>query len=105
MNTYYTDSHYVTLFVHDGSRHNVPHAIKREHVEKHLRTLEQEAKVVLGKSGADHVVYAVKSYDADGSFVLLDAYMLPLNDDDFYSRTESLQRKRDCRIYALHKMK
>ena len=103
MYTAFTDSRFVTMFIHDDSIYTVPKAIARDRVGEYLRNLEQEARTVLNETGFDHVVYAVKSYDACGSFVLLDVYMLPLNDDDFYSRTESLCRESSCQIYALHK--
>lgn len=105
MYTAYTDSRFVTMFEHTNSRYLFPKAIERNQVDGYLREMEALAKAELDKTGADHVVYGIKHYNQDGTFVKFDVYLQPLNDGDFYSRTEAIQKDGDCRIYALHKRK
>jgi len=96
------DGVWITLFVHDGRRYLVPQYLEIKKVGAYLLELEAQAKALMEKSGAAHVVYAVKSYK-DDMLDQLDAYMEPMDDDTFYSRTEDEQQHNPgCIIYALH---
>lgn len=69
-------------------------------VDGHLRKFAKEAREVLQKTGADHVVYGLKRYDEDGDLEHVKFYMVPMNDEDFQKDVATLK---GCTIYALHK--
>jgi len=76
------------------------HMAKLE-MQRNLRKFEIEAKKLLSKTGADHVVFGVKQFAEDGKLQEIRFYMKAMDDDEFYSRTGSF---RNCQVYALHKM-
>lgn len=69
-------------------------------VEKDLQKFEQEASIILKKTGADHVVYGLKVYDDEGELAAVKFYLKPMNDEDFQKDVASLK---DVVVYALHK--
>ena len=96
------DGVWITLFVHGNSRYLVPGYIEITKMGAYLLELEAQAKALMERSGAAHVVYAVKSYK-DDVLDQLDAYMEPMDDETFYSRKADEQKSNPgCIIYALH---
>ena len=69
-------------------------------VAGHLRRFAEKAKEVLDKTGADHVVYGMKQYDADGELEHIKFYLEPMGDEEFQSDLATLK---GVTIYALHK--
>lgn len=69
-------------------------------VEKNLQRFEQEAAIILEKTGADHVVYGLKTYDDEGELAAVKFYMKPMNDEDFQKDVASLD---GVVVYVLHK--
>ena len=69
-------------------------------VAGHLRRFAEEAKRLLENTGADHVVYGMKTYDEDGTLEHVTFYLWPMNDEEFQSDVATLK---GVTIYALHK--
>lgn len=70
-------------------------------IAKYLQAFEMDAKEVLEKTGADHVLYGVKQYE-DGTLTEVRFYMIPMNDEQFEKDVAS---KRGVVVFALHKRK
>ncbi len=70
-------------------------------MQENLRKFEIEAKKLLNKTGADHVVFGVKQFAEDGKLQEIRFYTKAMDDNEFYSRTGGLH---NCQVYALHKM-
>lgn len=64
-----------------------------------LREFEKQARNVLERTGADHVLYGVKRYDENGQIEKITFYMEPMTDEQFEKNVASLN---DCVVYALH---
>lgn len=71
-------------------------------VNKYLAEFENEAKELLDKTGADHVVYGVKLFSEDGKLEEVEFYMLEVEDKKFYENFASAE---NCIVYAVHAMK
>ncbi len=69
-------------------------------VAKNLREFAAEAKKILLKTGADHVVYGLKEYDDDGDLDEVRFYLAPFTDADFQKEVVPIK---GCVIYAVHK--
>lgn len=70
-------------------------------MQKRLREFELEARKLLKKTKADHVVFGVKYYDKEGKLTEIRFYLKPMSDEEFYRRTGELH---GCQVYALHKI-
>lgn len=70
-------------------------------MQKHLREFELEARKLLKKTKADHVVFGVKHFDEEGKLTEIRFYLKPMSDEEFYRSTGELH---GCQVYALHKM-
>lgn len=70
-------------------------------IAKYLQAFEVDAKEVLQKTGADHVLYGVKQYE-DGTLTEVRFYMIPMNDEQF---EKDVANKRGVVVFALHKRK
>ena len=70
-------------------------------IAKYLQAFEMDAKEVLEKTGADHVLYGVKQYDGR-TLTEVRFYMIPMNDEQFEKDVAS---KRGVVVFALHKRK
>ena len=71
-----------------------------ESVEKNLQEFEKEAKKLLEKTGADHVLYGVKDYDETGSLEEVRFYLIAMTDEEFEKDVAS---KSGLTVYALHR--
>lgn len=65
-----------------------------------LREFEVEAKKLLKKTGADHVVFGVKLFDDDGRLEEIRFYLKPMDDAEFERSVANLP---GCQVYALHR--
>ena len=70
-------------------------------IAKYLQAIEMDAKEVLEKTGADHVLYGVKQYEGR-TLTEVRFYMIPMNDEQFEKDVAS---KRSVVVFALHKRK
>lgn len=70
-------------------------------IAKYLQAFEVDAKEVLQKTGADHVLYGVKQYE-DGTLTEVRFYMIPMDDEQF---EKDVANKRGVVVFALHKRK
>lgn len=70
-------------------------------IAKYLQAFEVDAKEVLQKTGADHVLYGVKQYE-DGTLTEVRFYMIPMDDEQF---EKDVANKRGVVVVALHKRK
>lgn len=68
-------------------------------IPKVLQSFEKDAAKEMKKTGADHVLYAVKIYGVDGQLATVQFYMNPMSDEEFYKITGKV---RGAIIYALH---
>lgn len=68
---------------------------------KYLQAFEMDAKEVLQKTGADHVLYCVKQYE-DWTITEVRFYMIPMDDEQF---EKDVANKRGVVVFALHKRK
>ena len=68
-------------------------------VASNLRKFEQEAKRILKETDADHVVYGVKYYNADGNLDRVHFHLMAVTDERF----DSIARLSDVVVCALHK--
>ncbi len=68
-------------------------------VAVNLRKFEKEAKRILNESGADHVVYGVKYYNAHGNLDRVHFYLMAVTDERF----DDIALLSDVVVYALHK--
>ena len=74
----------------------------RKKILENLQRFEVEAKKVLDKTGADHVVYGRKLYNEDGELEEVRFYHFPMSDKEFEKRVAN----QPCQqVYALHKRK
>ena len=94
----------VKVWINDGSLYQIPHYVRADKINQYIaewgHVLFQKCKEI----NADHYVYAVKTLDDDDAMVKeVDIYMTPLDDDDFYKRTEALQKQKKVIVYAWHK--
>lgn len=65
-----------------------------------LKLYGKQAKELLEKNGADHVVYAVIEYTPESKMKEVQFYMLELDDATFQERVNLLT---DSVVYAVHK--
>lgn len=70
-------------------------------IAKYLQAFEMDAKEVLEKTGADHVLYGVKQYEGR-TLTEVRFYMIPMNDEQF---EKDVANKRGVVVFALHKRK
>ena len=70
-------------------------------IAKYLQAFEMDAKEVLEKTGADHVLYGVKQYE-NGTLTEVRFYVIPMDDEQFERDVAS---KRGMVVFALHKRK
>lgn len=70
-------------------------------MQKRLHEFELEARKLMKKTDADHVVFGVKHFDEEGKLKEIRFYLKPMNDEEFYRSTGELHK---CQVYALHKM-
>lgn len=68
-------------------------------VMKKLRQYEVEAKKLLSKTGAAHVLYGRKMYDGEGNLAEVRFYLLPMDDERFERDVVPLKNQL---VYALH---
>lgn len=68
-------------------------------IPKILQKFERDAATVMKRTGADHVLYACKIYDADDNLVAVQFYNEPMDDETFDRVTRKV---RGAMIYALH---
>lgn len=71
-------------------------------VNKFLAEFEKEAKELLDKTGADHVVYGVKLFSEEGKLEEVEFHMLGIDDKEFHDKFASAE---NCMVYAVHSMK
>lgn len=64
-----------------------------------LQRFEKDAATVMKRTGADHVLYACKIYDANDNLVAVQFYNEPMDDETFERVTKKV---RGALIYALH---
>lgn len=76
--------------------------MRLEDVDKHLKEFGAEAKKMLDKIGADHILYGVKLYSDDDELEEVKFYMLPMSDEEF---EKDVANKRGIIVYAHHKMR
>ena len=68
-------------------------------VNKHLVKFGKQAAEVLHKTGAAHVLYAIKQYNEDtGGLDMIRFYMKPMSDNEF----ERCMLFKNSVIYAIH---
>ena len=67
-----------------------------------LLDFEKDAVEVLRKTDADHVLYAIKIYDASDKLKAVQFFMNPMSDEDFYKMAG---KGRGTLVYALHNRK
>ena len=68
-------------------------------IPKILQRSERDAAELMKKTGADHVLYACKIYDADDNLVTVQLYNEPMDDETFDRVTGKV---RGALIYVLH---
>lgn len=68
-------------------------------IGKYLKEFEIEAKKVLQKTEADHVVYGVKQYENE-TLTEVRFYMISMNDEQF---EKDVANKKGMIVFALHK--
>lgn len=64
-----------------------------------LRDFENSAAETLRRTGADHVLYAVKIYNTEDELTAVQFYMNPMSDEEF---SKVAGKGRGTMIYALH---
>ena len=67
-------------------------------VDREIQKFEARAALVLKETGADHVLYAVKYYEAD-ELDRVSFYMMPMSDEEYEEKVVKLE---GVRVYALH---
>ena len=67
-----------------------------------LRDFENSAAETLRRTGADHVLYAVKIYNTEDELTAVQFYMNPMSDEEF---SKVAGKGRGTMIYALHSRK
>lgn len=67
-----------------------------------LLSFENSAAETLRRTGADHVLYAVKIYNSVDELMAVQFYMNPMSDEEFY---KMVGKGRSTLIYALHSRK
>lgn len=93
----------IKCWINDGAIYQYPHYIMEDKVEQYIGEWRMALFQKCKEANADHYVYAVKTVDDDCRTQEVDIYMLPLNDEDFFERTISLQKEKNVIIYAWHK--
>lgn len=73
-----------------------------QEVQKELAKFEKEARRLLEKENADHVVYGMKLYDENGEIDKVKFYLHPMGEEEFQKDVASLK---NCVIYAVHARK
>lgn len=73
----------------------------RSSVGFNIREFEEEAKKLLKKTGADHVVYAIKHFDDGGDLEEVRFYQQPMDEEEF---ERTVAKMPGVQVYALHKM-
>lgn len=68
-------------------------------IPKMLQKFERDAAAVMKRTGAAHVLYACKIYDAEDNLVAVQFYNEPMDDETFDRVTRKV---RGALIYALH---
>lgn len=69
-----------------------------KNLDREIQKFEAKASSVLKKTGADHVLYAVKHYEAD-ELDRVSFYMMPMTDAEYEEKVAKLD---GVRVYALH---
>lgn len=70
-------------------------------VQRELQKFEIEARKLLQKTGADHVLYGVKHYNEDGDLKQIRFYLEPMTEDEF--EIDVVKRCAGMTVYAVHK--
>lgn len=71
-------------------------------VAKHIAEFGAEAAKILEKTGADHVVYALKVYDENDELSEVKFYMEPMDDERFQKDVATLK---GVVVYAAHALR
>lgn len=74
----------------------------RQKMQVNLQQFESEARKILAKTGADHVVYGRKLFNEAGELEELRFYLMPMTDERFERDVVPLKNQQ---VYAVHKMK
>ena len=91
----------VRVFVHDGRIYQVPYHIYTDEVMSCIRNWKESVLQIAKDANADHFVYCTINYEDDGVTTKeVNLYTVPLNDEEFYKRTDSI---RNAYIGAWHK--
>lgn len=93
----------IKVWINDVSLFQYPHHILKTDIEKYISEWRQVLFQKCKEANADYFIYAVKTINDNGDVDELNIYMTPLNDEEFYKRTEALQKQKDVVIYAWHK--
>lgn len=70
-------------------------------VQRELQKFEAEARKILRKTGAAHVLYGVKEYDSDGNLDTVRFYLEPMSEQEFEDRV--VKNSAGMTVYAVHK--
>lgn len=70
-------------------------------MQENLQRFETEAKKILNKTGAAHVLYGRKLFGEDGELEELRFYLIPMDEAEF-DRVAKIPRQQ---VYALHAMR
>ena len=70
-------------------------------VQRELQKFEAEARKIMEKTGADHVLYGVKHYDEDGNLKQVRFYLEPMTEEEF--EIDVVKRCAGLTVYAVHK--
>lgn len=70
-------------------------------MQKHLHEFELEARKLLKKTGADHVVFGIKLFDEEGKLKEIRFYLKPMSEEEF---ERDVARVPGWQVYAVHKM-
>lgn len=89
----------VTCSLRDTTRCIYRYQEKLADIPKLIQNFEKSAARLMERTGADHVLYACKIYNADDSLVAVQFYEQPMDDETFYRITGKV---RGALIYALH---
>lgn len=89
----------VTCSLRDTTGCRTRSKVRLADIPKILQSFEREAAALMKETGADHVLYGCKIYDADDSLVAVQLYNEPMDDETFDRVTG---KAGGVLIYALH---
>ena len=93
----------VKVFYHDGRLYQEPHWILDSDMVKLINEWKDQVYAEAKRQNKQHFVYCVKTYDKDDVLKAIDFYSTPLDDEDFYERTENVYATRNAFIGAWHR--